>query len=473
MTRQFRGGYQTAGAEGGQGVTYNTLFLKPNSGFQLEEGYMAGSDSYHMFRIIPAFDAEGEECHMNPEGKANMPVSQLLGNSICEMEVVDSIGKTSNICSFITDVRNCRNGQVISDRWSAAKIMLRRVFWKLKEAHLRKSMGADPGVPQAWMRWNMDKAFRQPTRAMFVQSFFQYVNGQPCINPQTGQPGWSAPTVLRIPASAAPKFISDLFSAKDPSQPLSLQNNDFGDPFSVAQGQMLKMRKIPKSVAQGSDDSGFNYDLSALAPLPLTNWDVGNVWKPWNQVLNIPSDVDTLLEWLANCFDWQAVAYGLRGSDYAACVPQQYTDSVLHIADSKHLDDVKKELAGQQAQQVPPFPQDPSTTAGPPATMPAATQAVVPPPPPPASAPAPQQAAPPPAPAQRSFQPTNPAGAPAPSSSRQLPRRLPHLHLHLSRLRRNSRQHLLWYPLRQRPAALCLLHRLIRSYLLRQHPEGL
>jgi hypothetical protein len=299
------------------------------------------------FRILPALDMEsGEELlAMNPEAviTEDTPFEEIFSDTLLLVEVADGIGTTAS--TFISSVTHDRAGNAIQERWSPTKVVCRKLSFKLQEAALLKGAGRPTDVPDAWGQWYKDsrrlqRLTKAPSDLILMQVMAYEINGEIKKNAQTEEPEWVTPAVLPIPRSAQANFLTDLKTKERSDEDLSPGNNIFGDFCTCAAGSILMLRKI---AASGESDRN-SYNIRKLSAMPLDINMVKENWKPWDEVVRLPTVEDTI-EWLIEAFDGAAVAYALRGGAYESYIPVEYAHAADSIADCVNIKDLKVQLS--------------------------------------------------------------------------------------------------------------------------------
>jgi hypothetical protein len=116
---------------------------------------------------------------------------------------------------------------------------------------------------------------------------------------------------------------------------LTVENNMGGDPCTCAGGCNIiiinKYQRTQQQPGQAARQS-WAYNICVdRRPNPIPVDFARQVWRQWDSLLVTPT-IEDVIEWLAESFDWQAVAYALRDTKYEEFVPKEHLASVACLA---------------------------------------------------------------------------------------------------------------------------------------------
>lgn len=363
---QFRSGRERHQASGGSGTQQQQAInhiLREDSGFTLVDSYIPKEKmdtGGTAFRILPSFDPESgvEDLALNPDyvfeddprrndRNASVAPPDVVGRWACPIEMIYKAGFPSLTC--ITDTWTCRDGSVINDNWSLARVFMKNLRNKLKEAEEEITAQGPHGthlvqsVPQAWIPWvgrwkdgywqswwKARAAF--PFEGVLLQCMFREIAGDPIIDSASGQPKWLERAVLMMPRGVIPGFFTELKKRHDKTKPLTPANSELGDPVTCAGGYITTLKKVPRT--SDASAQGVIYQMQPTlrddSRMPLDPAEAHQRWVPWENIVHQPM-VEDVMEDLANTFTWQAVAFALQGSAYQSLVPEQHIESARAI----------------------------------------------------------------------------------------------------------------------------------------------
>jgi len=366
---QFRSGRERHQASGGSGTQQQQAvnhILREDSGFTLVDSYIPKEKmdtGGTVFRILPSFDPESgvEDLALNPDyvfeedprrndRNASVAPADVVGRWACPIEMIYKAGFPSLTC--ITDTWTCRDGSVINDNWSLARVFMKNLRNKLKEAEEEIITQGPHGthlvqsVPQAWIPWvgrwkdgywqswyKARAAF--PFEGVLLQCMFREIAGDPIIDSASGQTKWLERAVLMMPRGVIPGFFTELKKRHDKNKPLTPANSELGDPVTCTGGYITTLKKVPRT--SDASAQGVIYQMQPNlrddSKMPLDTSVAQQLWVPWESIVNHPM-VEDVMEDLANTFTWQAVAFALKGSAYQDLVPEQ------HLEDARKLQPV-------------------------------------------------------------------------------------------------------------------------------------
>jgi hypothetical protein len=297
--------------------------LKPDSGFTIIPGYLKDKNST-VIRMLPALDENGnEDITLNPEGSSDC-IEEALGQAFVSLEICSFFkgGRHTFISSILPEDRN---GNAAPGGDSPARKFMRRIRYKLWEQTTRKSKGHKLDVPEHWLAWYEKDIVNEPLVQYAIQCSAREINGEVRTDMKK-KPVWVYPSIFLIPSSAFKTFGPKITERRDPTKPLSLQNNRFGDFCSVKGGHMLRLVKYQNPQSK-STKGGTVYDLLLDDPCPMELENVKSIVKPWDEILNIPT-VEDVIEILMNTFEPMALDYAYRNTPY-----QKYLDpSIIGLA---------------------------------------------------------------------------------------------------------------------------------------------
>jgi hypothetical protein len=288
------------------------------------------------FRILPAFTDGEEEIALNPDADQDTSMSDLFGYPAAVLELATGIGERR--LTYISGNYEDNEGRKVEDSWSVTKNMLARLKFKLRDTALLEEHGRKDlvDIPPSWRRW-LNGNFRKyrlsdPKSHVCFQVVAAEINGAP-VEDGRGNKTWGGPYFFAVRLSAMDQFLQDLRTKADPSEPLTLKNNIFGDFCSLEGGQILMLRKIQKADAKnGSTNAAYNLKPVGGA-FPLKQDYVEKTFVDWDELVNVPT-IEQAIELFASTFDGIAVDFALRDSrTYSEYIPQDYRGLSADIGD--------------------------------------------------------------------------------------------------------------------------------------------
>lgn len=320
-------------------------------------------------RLFPPVEDDGTLClPLNPEATADMPLREKLAPVFLNTEIAHSLGglqgrgRTLNMITSVTTSEE--DGEDIPGGWTPAKEFVIRMRSKIMEQSRRKKAGLDIDVPEEWLEYeyggtNRDWSFtlmRAPQgggidnetgakrpEAYLVQCLALTVDGAAKKNPETGKLRMQGPAVFQIPMSALSQFFGSLTTKLDDDQPLSSDNNQLGDIFSLEDGRSIVLTKL--------DDKHYGIQLGPKRPLTLEA--VQKFYRDdWNELVHLPT-VEESIRMLHEAFDDpRMIDYALRpvegkslSGQWYRYVPEEWKGSADDIEEALTKDELDKLLA--------------------------------------------------------------------------------------------------------------------------------
>jgi len=371
--------------------------LQEDSGYVWLQNWLTDLSNVTRFRILPAMEEGQELTPLNPEATSETPLQEIIGEVFYVAEIVNMLG--SKRLTYISAANADAAGEAPPGDWSPTRVTVHNLRKKIEEQIKRKGRHLPTDIPKAWFSLAEGKfpfsALPYPNELFLVQCMAIEVNGHTRKNLQTNAIEWIAPAVLALPSSATTHFL-DAIKTRAAEGPLSTENNLFGDFCTCKGGHLLQLKKMTKK-AQKTSGGSFTYDLYKQQQLPLDAAKAAAMWKPWEDILRVPT-VEQTIQWLLTALGPEALDFGLRGTPYENYVPDDCRGTAEAIKDPVSDEDLAIEVA--QFQQS--FVQDVTGLADMPPGSASPAEAM--PPPPPGAAAAPQVpvggTSPPPAPAE-------------------------------------------------------------------------
>lgn len=250
-----------------------------------------------------------------------------------------------------------------------------RLSYKLWEQEEKRKKGHPVDVPVHWLQWRFRGVIPRPTNCVLAQVLVYAIDGKPVEN--APKPG-----VMAIPRSALQTWLTSLL------HPGLGSGTEYW--LSPANGHIVQLYKV-----QQNNKTQYVLSLSNT-PAPLPEDDVRRLWRPWSEILYIPTPAEQI-EQLLEIYEPKAVGFALRGSDFGpgfeSLLPDEIVRAAADIAEPLSADEVRS-LAYYT---VTPSSQGygsgtPAATSPPPPTPAAPSM----PPPPSSSSSSPMAVAPPP-----------------------------------------------------------------------------
>lgn len=168
--------------------------------------------------------------------------------------------------------------------------------------------------PGEWRRWlgkkhegdrdTPPRVLMRPTPNVLVQGYLIMHSGEVCTNKE-GKEQSKWPVVLCLTPSARKDFMEKVFSLLDANAPWGPRNNGLGDCVDLRTGRLLVVS--PHEVIQNKRPQTHYKVECDTDPYPLALDDAVQVWKPWEEVLDLhPSMEETAIR-LAQTFSASAV----------------------------------------------------------------------------------------------------------------------------------------------------------------------
>jgi hypothetical protein len=390
--------------------------LREDSGCTFVDYYLPEKGNKHQFRIVNSFDPETgqEDAALNPkyvfeddpEAQKPYPIQApptVVGQWARGIEMLRQVGDKR--ASLITHTHicdedgehlghRCRDGSVINENWSVARVFIFNLQKKIKEAEEEITVHGPHGahlvqsVPQQWIPWvgrwkdgywqswwKVNTSF--PFEAILVQCRFKMIASNPIIDSASGHPTWLDRAVLMLPKEVVPEFFPNLKTRYRTTEPLTPENSQIGDPMTWAGGYLSEIEKVSRG--SGSGPMSVKYRMGPvrddrdpdrkIVREPLDPALAQQLWVPWENILKKPV-VEDVIEHLADTFTWQAVAFALRGTTYQDLVPEQHLESARAILPVGASPPVAVQAPPPVAVQAPP----PVAVQAPPPAPPAPPQ---------------------------------------------------------------------------------------------------
>jgi len=353
--RTRRSRQSNSGGNSNEPREYVYHFLKPESGFLFLDYYIPTENDVPKgqteIRVLPCFDGgyehdpyaiDSENTVEAESGPSDSYDIAEVGSFAWQGEIMYKAGP--KMMSFVTDTWTCRDGSVIEDNWSVARCFVKEIFNKLREAESEiLAMGPNgkahlTSIPPQWADWNgfwKDNQYQErrksrlpnPTVTSFMQVAVRRYQGTPIMD-TNGNPTWQNNVVFMLPSGVQNQLFTKMNTPRTPEQPLGIHNNMLGDIVTSQGGRVLYVQKFDQG-SHGRSSWKYGADLDP-EPTPFPAEYIQSVWRPWDQVIVTPK-VEDVMEWLAEAYNWQAVAFALRETKYADLVPEVHLNSAAHI----------------------------------------------------------------------------------------------------------------------------------------------
>jgi len=374
--------------------------LREDSGCTFVDYYLPEKGNKHQFRIVNSFDPETgqEDAALNPEyvfeddPEAQKPYpiqapTDVVGQWARGIEMLRQVGDRRTTLITHTHMcdengkhlgHGCRDGSVINENWSVARVFIFNLQKKIKEAEEEIAVHGPHGahlvqsVPQQWIPWvgrwkdgywqswwKVNTSF--PFEAILVQCRVKMIAGNLIVDSTSGQPTWLDRAVLMLPKEVVPEFFPNLKTRYHTTEPLTPENSQIGDPMTWAGGYLSEIEKVSRG--SGSGPMSVKYRMGPvrddrdpdrkIVREPLDPALAQQLWVPWENILKKPV-VEDVIEHLADTFTWQAVAFALRGSKYQDLVPEQHLEDSLGILPVGASPPVAVQAPPRVAVQAPP-----------------------------------------------------------------------------------------------------------------------
>jgi hypothetical protein len=302
------------------------------------------------------------------EAMEALPLREKLSDVFLNVEMarfvggLDGQGMTTDMITSVFD----DNGAAIGG-FTPYRSFVFRLREKISEQLVLAAAGETTDIPNTWFRYKNEGGKRGREWSLLswpygggsrrrdteeasvdpylVQCIALYINGAERKDPETGKLRRQGPCVFALPMSGAPAFFDALLTPLDADAPVSYVNNQFGDCFSLTQGRVLQLKKLPAK-ANGSSD----YVLRLGMQEPLTLAQVTAMYRPWSELVNLPSPEESI-RWIAEAFgDPVMVDYAFRevpgdkrSGKWAQYIPEEWRGLACDIAEP--LSDVAATIA--------------------------------------------------------------------------------------------------------------------------------
>jgi len=315
----------------------NSMRMNENSVCKEDSGYiwidnrLKSGEVFTEIRILPVIDEDGDELiALNPDGGAAADqIPATLGAWTACMEIA-SIWKNGKR-TFVSAVQeHDDDGDKAPNGYTPIMKFMSRIGYKIYEQIKKQELGLPIDIPEHWIAWKTNGTISKPQNMYIVRALTNYVNGE-SVKDSMGKSEW-VPGVFAIPKSAEEKFIQDICTRLDATEPLDLGNNEFGDFCSCAGGVTLRLKRYDK-MKDNNKRTFTAYSLNRGRPMPLELENVRNIVKPWDDILYTPT-VNKCMEILCDLFEPSAIDYAFRGSAYVKYVPESILGASAEITEA-------------------------------------------------------------------------------------------------------------------------------------------
>lgn len=303
------------------------LMVREDSGFQWlpNSPSKTGIHRAHEMRLVPSYtDGKRDPIYVKeiPEGDKRYHLQDCLGPFACSLKIVSWFRQGMYLLPGV--VRDESRGQGDPNDFppmitSPAADFCTALKDKLEEQTEVARAGYRTEISENEIR-QLDRALNWPQSLVAFQAMFCKVDGDPVVTPE-GQPTWRFPGVVIPRASARKDFLRKAVSRKTTSA-LSLENNELGDFISPEGGYTLYIERA------GGDQVEYLIKLGRQMPLE-EGW-LSNTWKPWGQVLNVPS-AEEVMTLLVRSFEGWTLDYAFRGTEWYDMLPERVKGSADRI----------------------------------------------------------------------------------------------------------------------------------------------
>ena len=268
---------------------------------------------------------------LNPDTTEEMPLRSRLSDIFLDIEMVQragGLGGKGIETDMITSVLKTDEGtEAPKSFYTPYREFVWRLRTKIEEQFTRAKAGLPQDIPRHWFKYrdqggfkpgvkfgrmpypqgrgNTDKDTGEKRPDLYmVQCLALHINGT-SRKDDKGKVRWQGPCIFVIPASAAADFFDRLTSRKNEDEPLGPKNNDFGDCISLKDGCTIKLKKLQDN----------KYVLRTGREIKVSKEMVERVYRPWDELINIPT-VEDSIKWIAEAYgDPAMVDYAFREVD--------------------------------------------------------------------------------------------------------------------------------------------------------------
>lgn len=320
------------------GYTNCINICKEDSRYIWIENRLKATDLFTEVRILPALDENHEEeLALNPEGGASEEqIPGTLGRVFGVTEIVDiwKGGKQQ----FVSSVQEFDSaGDPAPKGYTPAMRFMTRVGYKVYEQMKRAQAGLDTDAPEHWFGWREHNSLNKPQQMYILRVLTNFINGE-AIKNAAGKPEW-VPGIFAIPKSAEAMFIQNICTRLNPEEPLTLDNNEFGDFCSCEGGYTVRLKRYDKM--ENGKRTGTSYSLNRGRLMPIKVDEVASFLEPWDNILEIPT-VEESISKLITLFDPVAIDYGFRGTQYDKYIPEDIKGASKEISEAGSIKDLGK-----------------------------------------------------------------------------------------------------------------------------------
>lgn len=376
----FKSATQYGGTpQGGRDFTSEDVILTPKakeSGYRVINTRLKDPKHRTTLRMIPSFDENGNvEEALNPEYEPGARIGTLVGPFTISLEVAEGLG-IPHSKTMITSVRGDNAGNPPREAHSPANKVVYAVKWKIREMQKRLELGETraslkkAGQPVEWLKYTKGNwpfsNLKDPQPRWFVQGLCSEWDGHVFRDKATNLVQAKAKFVLMFSNKLFRTFAGHIGQADDPTKPLSLENNGFGDFLSPEHGRPVR---ITKAVTRNEkDQEEINYGIRITRDeLPIPAQQLCKIWAPWNDLLYIPT-IEESIEHLIECLGPDMVDFGLKGSEEYPCnyvdyIPDSIAGASRDIPPTVRVNELTREIVGNSGgaprpQDTPGYPSD-------------------------------------------------------------------------------------------------------------------
>ena len=330
--------------------------------------YSATSRGLSEIRLVPALE------HGNPVPmfKGPEPVMDSLSGAFCVADMVAFFGpgEAFMICPPPS------KGETVGPVHHFVRFITEYV-----ESHPRT-------CPPDWRRWQGKRedgdtvkpkdVLSRPSKTLFMQGYLIRHRGERLLD-REGKETMRWPVVLTVRASGLNNFMDNALEPEDPNAPWGPWNNKLGgDLVDLAQGMTTIVE--PYDQVYNNRQQTW-YRVRAGEAMPLTLDDAKAVWAPWENVLDITPDLETLGMRMVRAFNAHAV---VKAYEQCPVYRQMLTPDIRDMARDEEGATYSTGAAAPIPPQAPALPHRQAPTTPPPPPAPPATQGAWVPPEPPA-----------------------------------------------------------------------------------------
>ena len=351
----------------GRGGTGHEIQLLLDSHWELIPSKLRDNKSTTVVRVLPSVDDSGNIeqvfCEQPPEAyEDELELASIFGELAIRIRLFEffwsGMHYIPDYCLAESAAADSESGDGFAPRMATPfNVMQARLFYKKQDDDQRHASGMKVELDSRQCQL-IDK-LSLPNEILMFQVFGHMINGERRTN-MGGESSLVAPAVFPVTRSAERQFLSSLATLVDPQRPWGIANNQFGDFATPEGGRLLSLRKTGSQKAKG----GITYSLQLSTADPRPAESLADFWRPWSQVLKIPTVAEVLNE-LMLVFDAPLMDYGLRDTEFFDALPDRIKGRGSHLHEPGDVPAVRG--ASVQAGATPPAPMTtaPSAKAAP------------------------------------------------------------------------------------------------------------